>query len=80
MNIKEQTRTRVTKKHHATLRGVDVLSAINQELAAQGINRIPEDAYIFVTVPGGGDWSNTELDLNEHEVEIKWTVETGEDS
>jgi hypothetical protein len=25
--------------------------------------RLPETALIFVTVPGGGDWSNTDLEI-----------------
>ncbi len=27
--------------------------------------KLPEDAEIFVNVPGGGDWSNMRLDIGE---------------
>ena len=30
---------------------------------------LPEGASLFVRVPGGGDWSNTELDLDTHPLE-----------
>lgn len=34
----------------------------------------PTDAIsITVRVPGGGDWSNTDLDIAEHLIEIEWT-------
>jgi hypothetical protein len=73
------TRTRITEKFSAVLDREELLQAINNELAAQGEKRIPEDAYLFITVPGGGDWSNTQLDLAEHHLEILWTVESGDD-
>lgn len=34
------------------------------------------DISITVRVPGGGDWSNTSLDLGDHPVEIVWTETT----
>lgn len=36
---------------------------------------------VFFSVPGGGDWSNTNIDIcNDHPVYIEWTcVDTGEE-
>lgn len=35
------------------------------------------EVRIFVEVPGGGDWSHTDLDLHEHpvHVEAEWSVD-----
>ena len=38
--------------------------------------QIPEDANvrIYFAVPGGGDWSNTEIDIdNQHPIYVEWT-------
>jgi len=35
---------------------------------------IPAGATISVTVPGGGDWSNCELDLDHHgPISVSWS-------
>lgn len=39
---------------------------------------IPDTAAIFVEVPGGGDWSNTSLDISDAPVIIAWTEVTEE--
>lgn len=31
---------------------------------------------IYIRVPGGGDWSNTNLDLQEHNIQVKFVKET----
>lgn len=72
-------RIRTTEKFSITLPGDELREMISQELAAQGLDRLPPDTYIYVQVPGGGDWSNTDLDLSEYPVEIRWTVESGDD-
>lgn len=38
---------------------------------------IPKNAYIYIEVPGGGDWSNTDLKICKHyPVRVRWvTVE-----
>jgi len=33
---------------------------------------IPENARIFIEVPSGGDWSNTELSLVDSPIKIKY--------
>lgn len=36
---------------------------------------IPITAQVFVTVSGGGDWSNSQLDINgDHPLELCWTT------
>jgi hypothetical protein len=78
LDIKQETTTRhsirmeVLRKH--------LIDALNQELKADGSRvRIPNDADVIVAVPGGGDWSNTELDVGvDHPLIIKWSeVEEG---
>jgi hypothetical protein len=67
-------KTRTEERHGMRITGKELLECINQELAASGAPRIPKDASVVVSVPGGGDWSNTDLDLNDHPVTISWTV------
>ena len=38
---------------------------------------IPHNARVKVSVPGGGDWSHTDLDLDHgHTLDISWEVVT----
>jgi hypothetical protein len=72
-----EIRTRTETRHTLRLSGKLLCDIVSQELAAQGADRIPANATVVVHIPGGGDWSNTELDIDErHPVEISWnTVE-----
>lgn len=38
------------------------------------------DADAFVRVPGGGDWSNTNLDLADHPLQVKVVTKEQEES
>lgn len=53
-----------------------IIHAINAALDAEGRSdeHIPIDATLSVHVPGGGDWSNTDLELDERDrpLEIRW--------
>ena len=51
------------------------------ELVARAVPDAPESATInlHVTIPGGGDWSNTDLDLDLRRTvkfTVTWTEET----
>lgn len=35
---------------------------------------IPLDAEVWVDVPGGGDWSNTDLSLGTAPLRVSWTT------
>lgn len=49
---------------------------IRQMLEAQGIT-VPRDARITIGVPGGGNWSNTDLDVSAScPVVVSWTEVT----
>lgn len=41
-------------------------------LASQG-ECVPDNAAIYMMVPGGGDWSHTQLDLSDTPLVITWT-------
>lgn len=56
---------KVTKK--ITLTGAEIRDLIR----TLGV-KVPADATISVYVPGGGDWSHSDLDINEHPVTIVW--------
>ena len=49
--------------------------ALLLELLQQAKVEVPPDADVYIRVPGGGDWSNQKLSLDEHNVEVRWTEE-----
>jgi len=52
MPTRTETTTATTK--HVTMDAAELLKAL----------KLPKDAKVFVTVPGGGDWSNCDLELD----------------
>lgn len=66
-DLKTETKTTTTSKHSLELSGADIKRHLG----------LPSNARIEVRVPGGGDWSNMDLDLNAgHTLDISWeTVE-----
>jgi hypothetical protein len=53
----------VTTRYSLELSGAD----LKRQLA------IPEDARVTISIPGGGDWSNSNLDLDDgHKIDIRW--------
>lgn len=58
-NYKRTTVTRVE--------GIILLAELKDALA------LPESAELFITVPGGGDWSNARMSIGEHiELQVVW--------
>lgn len=57
-----------TERHEITLTGKDVLHL----LRATGL-RIPDKAIMEFAVPGGGDWSNTDIAVDgDNPLTISW--------
>lgn len=54
----------------------DLLELINAQLQNQGDPELPANTEISVHVPGGGDYSNTDLELDDREVKLtlRWKV------
>jgi len=44
-------------------------------LREAGFKNVPDDAKITITVPGGGDYSNMTLDIDDMPVTVKYTTE-----
>jgi hypothetical protein len=67
MNGTIAVKTKVEKHFKLKLSREQVLAALQEKY------NIPDAASVFVHVPGGGDWSNTNLDI-EHQtpLEIHW--------
>lgn len=65
----------VTKTQHleCEVTAVDILQLVRAQV------HIPSGVpvRIFVEVPGGGDWSHTDLDIAEHPVQVRaeWSIE-----
>lgn len=79
LDIRKNTKITTSRSYRLELDGDALLQLVNQELKARdaSLERIPTawaDVSIYVEVPGGGDWSSTELELRQHPVIIEWTV------
>lgn len=59
--LRKTTRRATTEEHRLEVDKALLLEA----LRAFGHHNIPAYAKIFVRVPGGGDWSNTNLHIDE---------------
>lgn len=61
-------KTTVTRQFSMSLERAVILALIQKEFP-----NVPDRAKLTITVPGGGDWSNTELDLRETTIDVEWT-------
>lgn len=66
-------RTQTTKR-------IELSESDLRELVRAHSGEVPASAAIFVEVPGGGDWSNTQLDISESPIIITWSEVTEEQS
>ncbi len=66
--LKRTAEVSTQTKHHVKLTG----EGLRQLFADAGF-KVPKHACIAVRVPGGGDWSNTNLEIDQdHVLEIWW--------
>jgi hypothetical protein len=64
----------VTSKFELSVPKTMLIDLLNQA-GASPLRPIPANARVVVKLPGVSDWSNTELELDEHLVEVTWTTE-----
>ncbi len=63
--------TTVETRYHAELDRHKLLA-----LLRQAGHEVPDNAGIYVRVPGGGDWSNEQLDIDDAPIQIYYgTIE-----
>jgi hypothetical protein len=62
-------RVTVETKHHAELTRHKLIA-----LLRQAGHNVPDNAGIFVRVPGGGDWSNCPLDIDDCPIQLHYTT------
>ena len=82
MHINSTIRTTTQRRHEITLDGEAIRALLSQGLVAQGLDPLPHRGYaVTFTVPGGGDWSSTEIDITrEHPITVSWTTTETETS
>lgn len=79
MHSNIQRRVRTTVNVELRLNREDLLTAVRQECKAQNIAPPPKNATVEFHVPGGADWSHTDIDINDdNPVIIHWTEEHAE--
>lgn len=67
-----------TESHELELNRDDML-----ELLRKAGHEIPEHAalQVYFAVPGGGDWSNTDVDIDsKNPIRVQWQITTESDS
>ena len=69
------TTTKITTRTTKTNTRVEISFSRLRELLG-----LPENVTIFVRVPGGGDWSNTDLEIDDRDRPLVAEFETVEQS
>jgi hypothetical protein len=59
----------VETRHHAELDRQKLLT-----LLGQAGHQVPDNAGIYVQVPGGGDWANCTLDIDDAPIQIHYST------
>ena len=74
MDITMHTTVETRKSVEMRLTGKQIIDLINRMASDLDIEtRVPERAEVLFPVPGGADWSSTDLDIFEaHPVIVKW--------
>lgn len=72
MKIETQAVTQKLTTYKATITKDDLLKLVAEKL---GLNYPPPNGILaYVQVPGGGDWSNMKLELDEFPIQIEWAT------
>lgn len=81
INLASQARTTTIRRCEIKLKASDIRDLVRKQMATEGLDPagLPDHAEVTVMVPGGGDWSNTALDIDEHNVFVRWTEEETSD-
>lgn len=73
-------KTEKTTVHRETTKVTLAREDVIKLLRGTGCN-VPEDAQVKFHVPGGGDYSNMALDVDESSpIEVEWTIEDGDEN
>lgn len=70
--MKTKTRQFTTEEHELTITGKDLLRVLRAAMVCDLTENVT--AKVTVHVPGGGDWSNTDLDIDECPIIVRWEV------
>lgn len=75
IDIDLKTSTVTVWERTVRLTGSDIVELLRQELKAQRVKALPEGKVeVTFTVPGGGDWSHTAIEIDEdYPVVVRWT-------
>jgi hypothetical protein len=76
MNVEVVTQKEVTTRNKVLLTGADIIDILNTRLSETNGPVIPDNAQVTFTTPGGGNWSNMEIDVDKGTpVTISWTTQ-----
>ncbi len=73
LQVRQRVETKTDESFSLTLEPKTLINLLNA-VRKPGEIRIPDDAYVYVDVPGGGDWSMMDLDLRDcGGLKVRWT-------
>lgn len=64
MKVGKNVSTVRTTRHHIEISHNDIVEWL----------KIPENAIVYMTVPGGGDWSRENLHLDDQPLHVEWEI------
>lgn len=68
-SVVQRTVVTTERRHEIIMDNTEI-----RELLRRAGYQIPAKARIYFTVPGGGDWSNTDVDITrDYPVTVEWT-------
>lgn len=68
-SVVQRTVVTTERRHEIIIDQIEI-----RELLRRAGYNIPAKARIYFTVPGGGDWSNTDVDItHDYPVTVEWT-------
>lgn len=76
IDLKVGMKTKRTTNYEVQLTGEQIADLLSQELSAQGVSEQPRkgtNVKVYVSVPGGGDYSSTDLDIDDDcTITVEW--------
>jgi hypothetical protein len=77
MTMSVETIKTVTRRYKLKLSDTDIIDLLQGKQRCQNV---PDNAVVTFHVPGGGDWSNTTMEVcSANPVTVEWTVTSEQD-
>jgi hypothetical protein len=78
LDLTTKTTTTTTRRHRVEIDNTDLIQLLTNLTTANlaDVSIPPDGARIYISIPGGGDWSSTDLDIDkDNPIVIEWEEE-----